>query len=101
VAGQKFVVEDNNIGFQIVNEDLDLIDFAGADVGGGVGVDQALDGFADDDQTGGVGQPGQFGQTFFDGTERPFSGQFNPDEEGFFLRGFGLIGVFCDKGTSF
>jgi hypothetical protein len=36
-------------------------------------VGQPLDSFTNHNETSGVGQPGQFGQTFFDGQERPFS----------------------------
>jgi hypothetical protein len=73
VTREQLVVEGNDIGLHVADEYLDFFDLTGADVGGSIGVGQPLDGFANDNKTGGVGQSGKFGQTFFNGQERPFS----------------------------
>ena len=82
---RELVVENQNRSFALFGEEFEFFEFAGADVGGGVGAVNGLRQFTDDGGASGVGEAGEFGEVL--GDEMPGVAAFerDADEDGFFL----------------
>ena len=59
---RELIVENQNGGFALLGEEFELFEFAGSDVGGGVGAIDGLRQFTDDGGASGIGEAGEFGE---------------------------------------
>ncbi len=82
LVGGHVVVEDDDVGVELVGELVEFLGFAFADVGAGVDVFAVLDDLGDDLGAGGMGEAGEFAE----GIARigGGTGKVDTDEDGFF-----------------
>ena len=82
---RELVVENQNSGFALLGEELELFEFAGADVGSRVGTVDSLRQLTDDGGAGGIGEPSEFGEMLSNEMAGVAAFERDADEDGFFL----------------
>ena len=82
---RELIVENQDGGFALLGEEFELFEFAGADVGGGVGAVDGLRQFTDDGGAGGIGEAGEFGEVLSNEMAGVAAFERDADQDGFFL----------------